>query len=224
MQKVISKAELFRLQAMALHENSLSKEGYRMIAGVDEAGRGPLAGPVVAAACILPKNHLFVNLNDSKQLKPETRERLYEEITTHPETCFAIWICDAETIDRINILQATFLAMQRAVGALSIKPDYLLVDGNRLPRFAIPALAIVQGDGHSISIAAASVIAKVTRDRMMDEYDRKWPCYGFKKHKGYGTEEHRAAIKSCGPCPLHRRSFEPMKSAMFYQSSLLLNC
>lgn len=217
MQQVISKAELFRLQAMSIHEKRLSVNGFSRIAGVDEAGRGPLAGPVVAAACILAKDSYFEHLNDSKQLTPEMRERLYIEITSHPETRFGIGIIDVDTIDRVNILQATFLAMRQAVAEMRTAPDYLLIDGNQVPVFDIPVLAIVEGDSHSISIAAASILAKVTRDRMMVESDRKWPAYGFKKHKGYATAEHVEAIRKYGPCPIHRKSFEPVKS--YYASA-----
>lgn len=217
MQQVISKAELFRLQAMSIHEKRLSAHGFARIAGIDEAGRGPLAGPVVAAACILAKDSCFEHLNDSKQLTPELRERLYFDITSHPETRFGLGIIDVDTIDRVNILQATFLAMRQAVTALGIAPDYLLIDGNQVPVFDIPALAIVEGDSHSISIAAASIIAKVTRDRMMVEFDEKWSVYGFKKHKGYATAEHVQAIHKYGPCPIHRRTFEPVKS--YYAST-----
>jgi len=212
MQQVVSKAELSRLQAMSEQENRLSLAGFSRIAGVDEAGRGPLAGPVVAAACILSRKRSFESLNDSKQLTAEKREKLFLEITSDPNTLFAVGIADVETIDRINILQATFIAMRQAVAALSTQPDYLLIDGNQVPRFAIPLLALVAGDALSISIAAASIVAKVTRDRMMEEWDQKWPQYGFLKHKGYGTADHLAAIRKWGPCPLHRSSFEPMKS------------
>ena len=212
MQQVISQAELSRLQAMSLHEKRLSAKGFARIAGIDEAGRGPIAGPVVAAACILPQNSCFEHLNDSKKLTSEMRERLYVEIVSHSETQFGLGIIDVETIDRVNILQATFLAMRQAVAAIGIEPDYLLIDGNQIPVFQIPNLAIVKGDSHSISIAAASILAKVTRDRMMLEFDLQWPAYGFKKHKGYGTAEHVETIRKYGPCPLHRRSFEPVKS------------
>jgi ribonuclease HII len=213
MRQVISKAELSRLQAMSMYEKRLIADGYTCIAGIDEAGRGPLAGPVVAAACILSQKSMFEHLNDSKQLTPERRELLYAEITTHPETHYGLGLIDVETIDRVNILQATFLAMQQAVSQLKIVPDHLLIDGNQLPPFTIPALGVVEGDAHSISIAAASILAKVTRDRLMVEWDRKWPEYGFKKHKGYATPEHVEALRKHGPCPLHRQSFEPVKSS-----------
>ena len=213
MRQVISKSELSRLQAMSMYEKRLIASGYTRIAGIDEAGRGPLAGPVVAAACSLPQKAIFEHLNDSKQLTPERRELLYAEITRHPETHYGLGLIDVETIDRVNILQATFLAMQQAVSQMNVVPDHLLIDGNQLPLFAIPALGVVKGDAHSISIAAASILAKVTRDRLMVEWDRKWPEYGFKKHKGYATPEHVEALRKYGPCPLHRKSFEPLKSS-----------
>jgi ribonuclease HII len=212
MQQILARSERARLKAMAVYENRLTKSGYASIAGIDEAGRGPLAGPVVAAACILPRNVYFEHLNDSKLLSPETRESCFAAITAHPGTRFGIGVCDVETIDRVNILQATLLAMLQAVASLLILPDFLLIDGNQVPKFDIPSLAIVEGDGKSVSIAAASVIAKVTRDRMMGQLDKEWPCYGFKKHKGYGTREHIEAIQKFGPCPIHRKTFEPVKS------------
>jgi len=186
----------------------------RYIIGVDEAGRGPLAGPVVAAACILPDGALFEKLNDSKQLSPEERDSLFLQITQFPGILYGIGLADARTIDRINILQATFWAMTQAVAALKTKPDYLLIDGNRLPQSDIPSEAVVEGDAKSVSIAAASILAKVTRDRIMEELDEKYPLYGFKQHKGYATEQHLTALKEHGPCPIHRKSFEPIKSML----------
>ncbi|MES2272947.1 MAG: ribonuclease HII [Chlamydiota bacterium] len=212
MQQTISESELFRLQSLLIFEKKLKAEGFQRIAGVDEAGRGPLAGPVVAAACILPDGILFPNLNDSKQLTAAAREQLFAQITACPDLLFGIGIVDVETIDRINILQATFLAMQKAVAALNCTPDYLLIDGNQLPHFPYPMQGIVEGDALSLSIAAASVIAKVTRDRILEEYDLQWPQYGFKRHKGYATELHRQAILKWGPCPIHRRSFGSLKN------------
>ncbi|MBX7066100.1 MAG: ribonuclease HII [Parachlamydiales bacterium] len=209
--KELSESELCRLQNMSQSEIRLKAEGFNKIAGVDEAGRGPLAGPVVAAACILPEGVLFENLNDSKQLTAEQREILFHQITTCPGLAFGIGIIDVATIDKVNILQATFLAMRKAVESLPITPDYLLIDGNQLPNFTIPTESVVDGDGLSISIAAASVIAKVTRDRIMAELDEKYPEYGFKNHKGYGTVEHLKAINLYGPSKIHRRSFEPIK-------------
>jgi ribonuclease HII len=199
---------------MSEFERNLHAQGFTRVAGVDEAGRGPLAGPVVAAACILPKSFFLAGLNDSKQLTSKKREELYEALMTHPEILSGVSIVDAAEIDRINILQATFLAMQQAVAALPLPPDYLLIDGNQLPKTLIPAFAIVEGDARSISIAAASIIAKVTRDRILEQFDEKYPLYGFKKHKGYATLEHRQAIECHGPCDIHRKSFEPIKSLL----------
>ncbi len=199
---------------MSLFEKRLRAEGFLNIAGIDEAGRGPLAGPVVAAACILPENSLFEHLNDSKQLTPEEREILFTQITSFPGVIFGIGIMDVETIDRVNILQATFLAMRKALESLELQPDYLLIDGNQLPHFEIPKEAIVEGDSLSISIAAASIIAKVTRDRLMVELDAQYPGYGFKKHKGYATDQHLEAIALHGPCAIHRKSFNPVKSML----------
>lgn len=207
-----SDSELSRLHSMSFYENQLKAKGYLRIAGIDEAGRGPLAGPVVAAACVLPENTFFAFLNDSKQLSEEKREKLFSAIANHPEVIYGIGMVDVETIDRINILQATFLAMQKAVEAMSHVPDYLLIDGNQRPSFSIPSEAVVQGDALSVSIAGASILAKVTRDRIMEGYDRDYPEYGFKQHKGYGTALHRKAIEQFGPCPIHRKSFEPIKS------------
>lgn len=209
--KELSESELFRLRNMSQCEIRLKAEGFTHIAGIDEAGRGPLAGPVVAAACILPEGVLFENLNDSKQLTSEQREQLFEQITLCPGIAFGIGIIDVKTIDKVNILQATFLAMRKAVEALPIKPDYLLVDGNQLPHFDIPTESVVAGDSLSISIAAASILAKVTRDRIMADLDGKYPEYGFKNHKGYGTEEHLRAINLYGPSKIHRVSFEPIR-------------
>lgn len=205
-----AQSELFRLEKMSFSEQRLAKEGFSRIAGVDEAGRGPLAGPVVAAACILPKEAFFEGLNDSKKISSSLRETLFHKITNFPGIDFGIGIIDVETIDQINILQATFLAMQQAVAQLKGKPDYLLIDGNKAPHFQIPTETLEKGDSLSVSIAAASIIAKVTRDRIMHELDQKYPQYGFKQHKGYGTLRHRKAIDNFGACPIHRKSFKPI--------------
>jgi ribonuclease HII len=197
---------------MSLHENRLLSKGFKNIAGVDEAGRGPLAGPVVASACILPEKSFFANLNDSKQVSEKNRERLYKQLTETDGVIYGIGEASAAEIDQINILQATFLAMKRAIQALSISADYLLIDGNRAPNFGIPSETIVKGDSLSISIAAASIIAKVYRDELMMKLDQKWPMYGFSKHKGYGTKEHIESIKKWGPCPDHRQTFAPIKN------------
>lgn len=219
--KKISKSELRRLKAMSIHEERLKAAGFIRIAGVDEAGRGPLAGPVVAAACILPEGALFSNLNDSKQLTVEQREDLFQQITTSAGLLYGIGIIDVETIDRVNILQATFLAMRKAISALATAPDYLLIDGNQLPMREIPGEALIDGDALSVSIAAASIIAKVTRDRLMQTLDVEYPLYGFKQHKGYATERHLEALRLHGPCPIHRKSFDPIRSLLSTQLSLI---
>jgi ribonuclease HII len=183
-----------------------------LVAGVDEAGRGPLAGPVVAAAVILDDAKRIKGLNDSKQLSPARRERLFDEIRAH-----ALAFCVAEAtvaeIDTLNILQATMLAMKRAVEGLRLPPHQVLVDGNRLPHLRIRAEAIVGGDGLVASIAAASILAKVTRDRICVEHEQHYPKYGFGTHKGYGTAAHLAALDEHGPCDWHRRSFAPVRVA-----------
>lgn len=193
-------------------ERLARERGFRFIAGVDEAGRGPLAGPVVAAACMLPEEFDLEGVDDSKKLTPAQRQEIYLKLTQHPEVISAVGVVDSILIDQINILRATLEAMILAVSALSKRPDYLLIDGNQLPKFDIPCQAIVHGDSLSRSIAAASIIAKVTRDRMMQGYHAEWPAYGFDQHKGYGTAQHLAAIQAHGPCPIHRLSFEPIKS------------
>lgn len=213
----LSFLEQKRLEAMSVHEKALREQGFVCIAGVDEAGRGPLAGPVFAAACILPEGTFFAHLNDSKQLTADLRETLYAQITTHPGVVYSIASASVAEIDRYNILKATFLAMRRAVQALTTTPDYLLIDGNQVPAFEMPVKAIVEGDGKSLSIAAASILAKVMRDRWMVQCDAKWPGYGFKQHKGYGTEAHLAALQEKGPCPIHRKTFDPVKSHLAQQ-------
>lgn len=204
----MSALEEERLIAIELHARAL---GYQRIAGIDEAGRGPLAGPVVAAACVLPAGVLIKGVNDSKQLTSVEREQLFQRILACEGVDYGIGIIDAEQIDRINILQATFKAMSEAILKLAFPPDYLLVDGLHLPVAHLPGLAIVEGDGKSQSIAAASILAKVTRDRLMLEFHKKWPLYAFDQHKGYGTKEHLQAIQEYGPCPIHRMSFAPLK-------------
>lgn len=202
-------AEKKRLQALLKYETAAWEKGFQAVAGIDEAGRGPLAGPVVAAACIIPKGIVFPGVNDSKQLSAAVRERLFEQVTTTTGVHFAVGCVDAAEIDRINIYQATILAMQEAVKGLICRPDYLLVDGMQLPH-EIPVLKIIGGDALSQSIAAASIIAKVTRDAMMEKYHQEWPQYGFARHKGYGTEAHLAALAEHGPCRIHRFSFRPI--------------
>lgn len=203
--------ELDRLQQLLRYEEAARHLGYRILAGVDEAGRGPLAGPVVAAACSIPEGILLPGVNDSKQLTVRQREILFKEITCHDSILYGIGIISHEEIDRINILQATIKAMIEAVNGLSTQPDYLLVDGLKL-NHAIPSEKIIKGDAKSQSIAAASIIAKETRDALMMQYHEQWPHYGFDRHKGYGTQKHLEAIREYGPCPIHRMTFEPLKS------------
>jgi ribonuclease HII len=183
-----------------------------LIAGVDEAGRGPLAGPVVAAAVILDDRHPIKGLADSKQLTAKRREKLYDEIRAKA-LCCSIAQASVEEIDRLNILQATMLAMQRAVAGLRLKPHKVLVDGNRLPPLDVLAEAIVSGDALVPAISAASILAKVTRDRELAELDQRHPAYGFAQHKGYGTAQHLQALQQHGPLPEHRRSFAPVARA-----------
>jgi ribonuclease HII len=178
----------------------------RHVAGVDEAGRGPLAGPVVAAAVILPPGFTHPQINDSKLLSPRRREELFAVITG-AAVAWAVAESPAEEIDGVNILQATLRAMERALAALAVAPRYLLVDGRILPAALLPGEAVVGGDGRVGCIAAASILAKTHRDRVMREHHTHWPCYGFDSHKGYGTPEHLAALAEHGPCPIHRRSF-----------------
>ena len=208
----IPEAEYKRLSEMSIYEKNLRKKGFENIAGVDEAGRGPLAGPVVAAACILKDGFVIPDLNDSKKLSPKKRKEIYKELITSEEVVYSVGIVDEKKIDEINILQATFLAMQHAVSNLKIVPSFILVDGNKSPDFDIDSKCIVKGDSLSISIAAASIIAKTLRDEIMERYHDKWPLYEFNKHKGYGTKRHRQAIADYGFCDIHRKSFEPIKS------------
>jgi len=187
--------------------------GYRRVAGIDEAGRGPLAGPVVAAAVILPPRCRLSGVNDSKQLSGEERERLYALILEQA-VGVGIGSADVAEIDQLNILGATRLAMRRAIDQLAPSPDYLLIDAVALPGVRVPARPIITGDSLSISIAAASIIAKVTRDRLMARYHDMFPDYGFLSHKGYGTPEHRERLLRHGPCSIHRRTFAPVQEAM----------
>jgi ribonuclease HII len=176
------------------------------IGGIDEVGRGPLAGPVVACCVILPKDCDILYLNDSKQVPEKKREELYDEIMAKAVSV-GIGCVSHEVIDEINILQATFEAMRQAIASMPVKPEHLLVDAVHIPDIKIPQRGIIKGDAKSASIAAASIVAKVTRDRMMCELDAKYPAYGFAKNKGYGSAEHIAALKQYGPCEIHRRSF-----------------
>jgi ribonuclease HII len=195
------------------HEDSLRARGLFFVAGVDEAGRGPLAGPVVAAAVILPQGFRHGSLNDSKQLSAPSRESIYAELTADGEVRWAFAIVENDEVDRLNILRATHEAMRRAIAKLHPQPQHVLIDGLPVRPFPLPQTALVGGDALSFSIAAASIIAKVTRDRIMVEHDAKFPGYDFARHKGYGTPQHLAALKQHGPCPIHRRSFLPVRQA-----------
>lgn len=201
-----------RLERLLAYERAARLKGRDCIAGVDEAGRGCLAGPVVAGACILPESLLIVGLNDSKQLSPEKRENLYEILTTHPEIYIGIGVVEPSEIDRINIYQATIVAMSRALENLKKVPDFLLVDGLDLRHPSITCQKIIKGDTLSLSIAAASIAAKVYRDRCMLRLHEKYPMYRFDRHKGYGTEAHMAALAQHGACPDHRRSYAPVRN------------
>lgn len=186
-------------------------KGLLTVAGIDEAGRGPLAGPVVAAAVILPQEIIIPGLNDSKQLSAKKRDELFE-IIREKAVSFFISEVDNDIIDCVNILQATFIAMANAALNMKTVPDICLVDGNhKIPALKMPQEALVDGDAKSAAIAAASVLAKVTRDRIMEKYALEYPGYGFEKHKGYGTKAHLEALKKLGPCPIHRQSFAPVK-------------
>ena len=196
--------ELARLEQMREYENTYA--ACAMICGIDEAGRGPLAGPVAAGAVILPKDCTLLYLNDSKKLSEKRREELFVQIKEQA-VAWCVGIVGPERIDEINILQATYEAMRQAISGLGVKPDILLNDAVEIPGVDIMQVPIIKGDAKSVSIAAASILAKVTRDHMMAEYDQLFPDYGFAKHKGYGTAAHIQAIKELGPCPIHRRSF-----------------
>lgn len=196
--------ELLRIESLMVFEHEY--EGYGLIAGIDEVGRGPLAGPVMAGAVILPKDHPILYLNDSKKLTEKKREELYDVIMKEA-VAVGIGMASEARIDEINILNATYEAMREAIGKLAPQPDILLNDAVKIPGVSIRQVPIIKGDAKSVSIAAASIVAKVTRDRLMAEYEKIYPGYGFAKNKGYGTAEHIAAIKEMGPCPIHRRSF-----------------
>lgn len=187
-------------------EQQLREQGFHAICGVDEAGRGPLCGPVFAAACILPTDAIIEGLNDSKKLTPKKRDQLFDVIR---ETAVSYCIAQAsvEEIDELNILEADLLAMRRAIAGLSVPADFALIDGNIARDFPIPARAVIHGDALSPSIAAASILAKVARDRLCEELDRAYPMYGIAKHKGYGTKDHMDALRKYGPSPIHRKQF-----------------
>jgi ribonuclease HII len=194
-------------------ERKLWELGFRRVAGLDEAGRGPLAGPVVAAVFLITPGFFREDLNDSKQMTPLQRERCYNYLTSG-DWEYGVGVVGPEEIDRINIYQASRLAMSKALQTLKRSPDYLLVDALMVPDTAIPQTALIHGDALSVAIAAASVIAKVTRDRLMEDYDRVYPGYGFARHKGYPTVKHYDALEQLGPSPIHRRSFRLYKEAV----------
>lgn len=198
--------EIERLKALWTIEANTFELGYNLIAGLDEAGRGPLAGPVVAAAVILPKGEMILGVNDSKKLSEQKRDELFNKIQENA-LAVGVGIVDNETIDKINIFNATKLAMKQAVDSLKIKPDFLLIDALEIADINIKQKSIIKGDSKSISIAAASIIAKVTRDSLVKNYDKEYPGYNFSKHKGYGTKEHYEAIEKYGITPIHRKSF-----------------
>lgn len=210
----VDQTELDRLEHLQVYERKFRTQGFQCIAGIDEAGRGPLAGPVVAAACVIPEGIVIPGVNDSKKLTPKTRAEIFESIVSDSRIQYGVGIVSVEEIDRINILQATIQAMLQAVVALDLKPDVLLVDGLKLPHPSVFVEKIIKGDAKSQSIAAASIIAKETRDGLMEEIDAKWPGYGFKRHKGYGTAFHLEALKRLGPCPLHRKTFAPVATLL----------
>lgn len=187
-------------------ELSLHEKGYKTVCGIDEAGRGPLCGPVYAAACILPDGLVIEGLNDSKKLTAKKREKLFDVICNEA-IAYCIASASVEEIDELNILEADLLAMRRAIDGLAVKADFAIIDGNVARDFQIPAMAVVKGDATSMSIAAASVLAKVARDRVCEELDREYPQYLIAKHKGYGTKEHMDALRKYGPSPIHRKKF-----------------
>lgn len=203
-QKEKLKAEIERTEQLKIYERQY--KNYHFICGIDEAGRGPLAGPVVAGAVILPKDCDILYINDSKKLSEKKRNELYETIT-QKAVSWAVGIVEHDVIDKINILQATYEAMRQAINKLAIQPDILLNDAVTIPDIQIKQVPIIKGDAKSISIGAASIIAKVTRDRIMQDYDKIYPQYQFGKHKGYGTKEHIDIIKEIGACPIHRKTF-----------------
>ena len=187
-------------------EEAAKARGYQHVCGIDEAGRGPLAGPVCAAAVILPENTIIEGVNDSKKLSDKKREALFDVIR-NTAVAYCVAYASVEEIEEMNILNATMLAMKRAVEGLEVPADYAMIDGNRLPDLTIDAEYIIKGDARSMSIASASILAKVSRDRLMYEYAKEYPQYAFDKHKGYGTKVHKAALLEYGPCPYHRMSF-----------------
>jgi len=221
----LSKKDNFDQRVFSFCDDSLKKDtlyfekeaearGYRKIAGVDEAGRGPLAGPLVVAACILPKGLIIEGVDDSKKLTPSRRQVLYKLITSHPQIAYAIEVIDPSIIDEMNIFQATLHGMKESVSNLTVPADFVLVDGSHSPFPSSYSQAIVKGDSLSHSIACASILAKVTRDSIMEGHDLQWPEYGFAKHKGYPTADHLKVLREIGPCPIHRVSYAPVKAAL----------
>ncbi|AFQ45561.1 ribonuclease HII [Desulfosporosinus meridiei] len=206
----VQELEQARIQQLLVEEKKLWKQGYLLLAGVDEAGRGPLAGPVVAGACILPAKFELPGLNDSKMLTESKREKLFIQIQKQAID-YAVGSAEPAEIDALNILQATKLAMKRSIEGLTIRPHHLLIDALNLTDVQIPQLPLIGGDRISASIAAASILAKVTRDRLMVQLHSLYPEYSFSKNKGYGTSDHMQVLKRLGPCPLHRKSFAPVK-------------
>lgn len=202
------------------YEEKLTDEGYEWICGVDEAGRGPLAGPLVVAACIMPSYLRIADINDSKQLSSKKREALYKQIVKNAIAYKIVFISEDE-VDRLNIYQATKKGMLEAIEGLKQKPDYILIDAMPLNELKEPHLSIVHGDAKSASIAAASILAKVTRDEYMEKMDVKYPNYGFKRHKGYGTKAHFEALEKYGPCPIHRKTFAPISK--YYNRQISFN-
>jgi ribonuclease HII len=197
-------------------EKLLWAKGIPLVAGIDEAGRGPLAGQVVAAAVVVPAGFSCRGINDSKQLTPDSREHFFARLTTPGVlVSYALGVAEPGEIDRVNILQATYLAMKRAVLNLSVQPDHLLIDGLPVPVFQLPQTAVIDGDTKSVSVAAASIIAKVSRDRMMEKWHTEFPEYGFHENKGYGTPAHIEKLQIHGPCQIHRRSFAPVAQTYF---------
>lgn len=203
--------ERARFEQMLTYEEAFRQQGCELIAGVDEAGRGPLAGPVSIGACILPADCFIEKLNDSKKLSEKQRDILYDQIIEKAIAWKVVFVSE-EDIDRKNIYQATVDGMYQAVAELAVCPDAVLIDAVPLAKLSVPNQSLIKGDQKSASIAAASILAKVSRDRLMEEYDRKYPGYGFARHKGYGTTEHVSAIREHGPCPIHRKTFEPIAS------------
>lgn len=209
-----SEGRELRFAELLSFDKTFRRKGFKVIAGVDEAGRGPLAGPVVAAACILPANNKFIGIDDSKKLSAVQRQTLFEKLTSDTRVKYGIGIASSQEIDELNIYHATLQAMVRAIACLQVEPELLLVDGGMpLSYGGLTVNQVIGGDAKSLSIAAASIIAKVTRDRLMEVFHEIWPHYGFDSHKGYGTPQHLAALKAHGPTSIHRFSFAPVLDA-----------